>query len=1843
MNEENASSFVEKSVDRAVAEGGAYEVLRKRLEDQGKRLSAFADEINATRLVEFGDSRMEIAGRARIRSENNAVGRDIVQVNGFLLFGYNVYLGLKTTTSIQDVFGLYRLVETGEGYDVTPVDLSGTFLSDPVFVRDFAELYNYYKDSRLSQLLVRDSKLLAVFQVGLKETDVKVFRWNIASSGEVSYIDARGDRDIAPPPPFDFEWRQATKNDEVSGRFPHLNILDTIFVETTGGDLTIKVENNTETGQGIYSEPVEDKTQSLDDAQVFFARLGSLILLRILPFRESKWRGLIFNTTTRKVVRMDAITQACVQLPEDHGVIFPGGYYLQNGEHKSFDASMADMAYKRSIHSPNGEDVLYIFYNTISGTSALLVYNMVRRHLAPPIFAHGYARLGDGRMVLFHAENDDPTRVHQLQVWKTPFFSDEYAAAIPTSTTELGKIGNAELVRAISDFYDLVRSISAEEVSSQRYHLLAGEARRLFDAHHWIDSSQFSGLAPLIHQIAETSESVLDEFEKVQQIRQHSEKSLLEATEAHRSLLGRLQPAAWTKTQDYVDALNEIVALRGRLMSLRDFRYIDVPAIDVMSDSLAKAYDEVGAATGAFLSDPKAIAPLEKRLVEYDVEAQKAETAKALSLVLERLDSMSSDLDMLSELMASLKVDDATQRTKVVESLSSLYSRLNQSKARATQKKKTLGSTEAVAQFGAQFTLFGQSVSNALGIATTPEKADEQLARLMVQLEELESQFGEHEQFLGDILTKREELLEAFESHKQALLDDRQRKAQTIADAANRILEGLGRRAERYQTQDELNAFFIGDALIQKLRDMVTRLRDLKDAVRADDIEAKVKSARDQALRALRDRSDLFEEGGAVIKLGPRHRFSVNTQPLDLTILPREDQLALHLTGTDYSEVILDERLAQYRPYWSVSLDSESEQISRAEYLACQVFRAAKNHEEGLDIDDLRSKVSSFEQLSKVVKEYAASRYKEGYEKGIHDHDAALILQSLISLERTAGVLQFEPAARALAMDFWASISSDQRLSYIAQSGVNRAFMGVGAKNARSAFEETLAAAIEDVSMKHGRAFPFQTSPVQAAAYLADSFNETGVEFEVSAQAEKLVLALTESLQSRTELAAVRAHLINHPDAGLALARMGLEALCVRADLVDAVRFIPEAAALFNYEKILQFKSRQAELSSIVRGLLSQHARIVQGQLTVAVDDLLPRHAYHVATFVPGFRAYQEVRSEVISQTRQKMRLEEFKPKPLTSFVRNKLINDIYLPVIGDNLAKQMGTVGESKRSDLMGLLMMISPPGYGKTTLMEYVASRLGLVFMKINGPALGHQVRSLDPAQAPDATSRQELEKLNLALEMGSNVMLYVDDIQHTHPEFLQKFISLCDGTRRIEGVWRGKTKTYDMRGRKFAVVMAGNPYTESGELFKIPDMLANRADIYNLGDVLGGMEESFLLSYIENSLTSNPVLAPLATRDLSDLYLLVAKAEGKDVSTNQLKHPYSAAEINEIIAVLKSLLRVRDVVYKVNQQYIASAAQAEQYRTEPAFKLQGSYRNMNKMAEKISPAMNDDELHQVVTDHYLGESQLLTTGAEENLLKLGELRGTLTAEDAARWEQIKNEFRRQKRMGGSDSDVGTKIVSQLSDISEVLRVLGEKSVSATPKDNSSSSQEVVDAINAIAMAIASQEQPKESVGKKTAGIDYEAISMLLEKHLDSLAVSLTQAIERPLRIEGAPSMDVDVGRMTAPVAPQPVSLPAPMARTVDEGAPLGQTIPPEMLSGLPAGLLEKLVGALGAHQAPLLMALRDRLDDQATLGRALALLMERLANSPSLFTTADGPSRQAEFERMLSELKFRYTRHT
>jgi len=171
------------------------------------------------------------------------------------------------------------------------------------------------------------------------------------------------------------------------------------------------------------------------------------------------------------------------------------------------------------------------------------------------------------------------------------------------------------------------------------------------------------------------------------------------------------------------------------------------------------------------------------------------------------------------------------------------------------------------------------------------------------------------------------------------------------------------------------------------------------------------------------------------------------------------------------------------------------------------------------------------------------------------------------------------------------------------------------------------------------------------------------------------------------------------------------------------------AVALINADQRLSRRFVEADLEISVDGLLGDHSNINQQRLPLSVDTFLQRVDHHQHVVIPAYHRYLNIRQDIAQQERQGLRLEEFKPKPLSSFVRNRLINEAYLPIIGDNLAKQMGTAGDSKRTDLMGLLMMISPPGYGKTTLMEYVANRLGLIFMKINCPSLGHDVLSLDP----------------------------------------------------------------------------------------------------------------------------------------------------------------------------------------------------------------------------------------------------------------------------------------------------------------------------------------------------------------------------------------------------------------------------------------------------------------------------------------------------------------------------------
>lgn len=1565
-------------------EQGTYEILRDRLIASGNQLAAKAKSVNARRIEVFGGFEMALLGSDRIRTENNCLPRDIVEAGGLLLFGYNVFIGLKTETLVSDVFSLHRFEELA----AVPHDAPENFLRDETFRRDFRELYQYYRNSRLLQLRRVESKLLAVFQTSDQLADIRVFRWNVAVDGRVTYIDNRGERDHVFPPRYDFEWTPTAREQHVPGKFPHVSIHDEVFVETLHGDLTIKIEDNTETGRGIYSEPVDDPDQSLDDAQIQYAIVGSLILLKILPYREKLWRHFVFNRRTKGVQRIDAIGQSCIQLPEDHGIIFPGGTYLRTGEVKVFDHDPAQMELQRSVRSPNGEDVLYVFHRRDEGRTLLFPYNLIRKEVVNPLPCHGWSLFDDGRMVIFQSTSNEPSRVHAMQIWQTPFVSDDHLAKKPSTGSYLEKIGNRDLVRGLSSALSLCRLVDESTPTRATYEDLVAAAGRSIDAYHWLGHAEVEDLLTPVKEIRATAELIIDEFEKVEALRAQAAAAI----EGVAQSLAKSVPECRT-IDDYTTQLAGLRSQQGHVISLRELRYVDRARLDALEAEIVKRFDDTSKATVQFLTHEKALAPFAEKTasIEQQIPAI-AKTTDAGGLAAE-LETVVGALTLLTEILGALAIDDPAVRIAILDRISSLMGGLNRVRALVTQRRKELLGKERVAEFAVQFQLFSQTVTNAVAVADTPERCDAALARLMLHLEELETRFADFDDFVAQLATKREEVYEALTSRKQSLIDQRQKRSEQLASAAERILQGIARRTQTLSDADALNAFFAGDAMVAKLRDTSKKLHDLGDVVRAGEIEGRLKAARDEAARSLRDRRELFDgDDAGVVRFGD-YRFSVNRQAIELTLVPREGVPHLHITGSGFFQPVQDAALDAARDYWEQELVSETRDVYRGEYLAYM----APN-------EDLHAA--------------AASRYDEGYERGVHDHDAARIAEKLRAMIAAAGLLRYTPAARAAAALFWAFFD-DATLKAAYARHAQALQRGQPLSSQRAALTEELQRAIDTW-------LPVECGDSRGAgAYLFEEIAKEPVRFVLSAEAATLLNACPEDLRA------------------LDLPR--------RWSVVQAYVPSVEATAAILTRDILAREHSSARTSTTVTGLLGQHARIVSGTLELHLDEFLARLGRFTDERVPGFRAYQQTRHAILERERKRLRLHELQPKVLSSFVRNKLISEVYLPLIGANLAKQMGVAGEKKRTDLMGLLLLVSPPGYGKTTLLEYIASRMGLVFVKINGPALGHSVRSLDPGEAPNATSRQEIIKLNLALEMGNNVLLLIDDIQHTHAELLQKFISLCDGQRRIEGVWNGETKTYDLRGKRFAVCMAGNPYTESGEKFEIPDMLANRADVYNLGEVLQGREEAFELSYIENALTSNPITAPLLAREPEDVHKLVRMARGESIQADQLAHGYSSLELGELMAVLQKLVRVQQLLSKVNRQYVQSAAQQNAYRVEPPFKLQGSYRNMNKLAEKVLPAMNDAELARLIDDHYQGEAQTLTTGAEENLLKLAELRGRMTDAQRVRWDEIKRGFTRVQRLGGSEDDPAARVMAELSVVSDRIGEIAKAIDSAVAESSS------------------------------------------------------------------------------------------------------------------------------------------------------------------------------------------------
>lgn len=1587
---------------------GSYEIIRKRLLTQRDDLVLRIGELNQARKEVFNSTSFVLKANQRITTENNCVARGIIALDNICIFGYNVHFGLRTEIKLEDVFSIYAFQDN----HFNPLSLE--IINDPNFITDYQNLYKYYRDSIFSKFRRTENYLYMIFQTSKNAEDRKAFKWLI-KDGKLIYQDDRSIHEVKLPAQYGFGWTKTTLDDRRLGKYPHISILDKVFIEALHGDITFKIENNTDSGQGIYSEKVTNTDQQLDDADYYYADLGNLITIRIKPYQED-FRAYIFNQRTKEVVNVKSLNESAILLPDNQGIIFSNGYYLQNGTYKVFDNNLQDVTFLRRIASPNGEDYLYVFTQADSNTYILMSYNIIQQVVETPIICNGFTVFQDGSLIYFRTEAE-ATRHHQVQIWETPYMA-VLQENMARRDDPLYKVGNKQIVKAMAEVQEVIQLANKEDSYEGLYEDILRKTNAILDSYFWINDTSLKSLGEPLQQISEVANTAIDEFVKVQALRKHALEIVENTNKKLETLLFSINSTTVEKLDQLVHQLADGRKLQGEIIDLKNVKYTNETRIAALTEKIEKISVELSEKTIVFLLKDEALLPYEQRVIEQKKKVEEITKAFDAKEVEENNTDISAELELLIDILNSLKIDDATQTTKIIEKISLIFSSLNEVRAQLTRKLNSLKSKEAVAEFSAQLTLLEQSVTNYLELSTSVEKVDEYYTKVVVQLEELESKFSEFDDFALKVADKRDEVIKAFNSRREQIVEQKNKRTSSLEQIGLRVLKNIENKSKTLASREEILSFYASDLMIDKVRQLVAELKTLDDVSKAENLENQLKKSQEDALRVLRDKTELYVDGENIIALG-KHKFAVNNQSLSLTLLRRNDELYYHLTGTSFYQKVTDSKITGYKDIWEQELVSENAEIYRAEYLAYKTFLASQKQK---DFD-----------AEQFITQNVEQNYSESYVKGVHNSDALQIYKSLKQLDEKLDLLRYDSHLRAIAQLFWHSLPEDQRKRLHALIHSSHAVLKAFPRSKR--YQSVID---QMVSQFNAWETPLDLNVIQAetvVTYLFQAFTKYG-RLVFSESADQLKQNFLRLLENKKSLKDFQSDLENEQytlEDRFYLILNWLDSFIDENEKSEIYRkYIEETAAALLFSKD-DYELIFGKDETDIEGLKGNHSLLDNGHLHINYHNFIQRLADFTNKKAPRFEDFLVVKEQLSKGYEKELKIHEFEPKVLTSFVRNKLINEVYFPLIGNNLAKQLGAAGDNKRTARMGMLLLISPPGYGKTTLMEYLAKTMGLHFVKINGPTIGHSITSIDPIEAKTSGEREELKKINLSFEMADNVMLYLDDIQHLNTEFLQKFISLADGQRKMDGIFEGESKTYDLRGKRFCIVMAGNPYTESGSKFQIPDMLANRADVYNLGDVIGDTEHLFNLSLIENAAIENPYLEKIASKSFKDFYALIEVVQSGTEQLPDLEGNYLKQEVDDFMTVLKHILTIRNVVVNVNKNYIQSAAMQDAYRTEPSFKMQGSYRNMSKLVASVVPMMNNKEIDDLILAHYESESQTLTADTESNLLKLKELAGLITDEEQKRWEQIKEIFRKNNKHGGLGKD--DKMFAQLLEFNDNL----------------------------------------------------------------------------------------------------------------------------------------------------------------------------------------------------------------
>ena len=356
---------------------GRYEVLRARLAGTAAELARRAEALNARRQEVFGGAELRLAGTERIRTGHNCVPAATSSPSaGVMLFGYNVFLGLKPETTVGDVFSLHRF-DAGRATASRSSDRAGAvpgLLDDPHFAARLRRPVPLLPAGPAAAAAPRGrpaARGVPDRRDAARHPGAALAHRPRTAASPTSTTS--GERDHAFPPPA----RLRVDRDHARRPRPRpaparLHPGRGVRRDRRRRRSPSRSRTTPTTGEGIYAEPVDEPLQSPRRRRDRRTRGVGRADPAADPARTARPRGATSSSTPAPAGRArstaSARAAAAARGPGHHlpRRLLPDAGDAQDVRH----ATSTGLEFERVVRSPNGEDVLYVFHAPRRGPHA---------------------------------------------------------------------------------------------------------------------------------------------------------------------------------------------------------------------------------------------------------------------------------------------------------------------------------------------------------------------------------------------------------------------------------------------------------------------------------------------------------------------------------------------------------------------------------------------------------------------------------------------------------------------------------------------------------------------------------------------------------------------------------------------------------------------------------------------------------------------------------------------------------------------------------------------------------------------------------------------------------------------------------------------------------------------------------------------------------------------------------------------------------------------------------------------------------------------------------------------------------------------------------------------------------------------------------------------------------------------------------------------------------------------------------------------------------------------------------------------------------------------------------